>query len=417
MKTAKFLLLFALVVGTSCRLFAGDGSIYSSFGVGDIITYGGNRSAAMGGTGIASMSDGYINELNPAGLGQLMRTQYSGDFQYQGYALNDGTGSTFLSSANFQSAGIAFPVYSDYGIGFVFSITPFSRRAYDVKDNEADAGIIQTYSGSGGLSSAQFGFSFSPAEDLYFGVTTHYLFGNFDDVQQLEYDSVGYFTTNGDKNISTNGFAFTFGGLFAGIDKAIGLSKEKHLNIGATIFSGATLNSTEQIFQDFSTATETTDVINGSTKIPLGYAIGLEYDVRDKLILTGDAQFQQWSQYTYMGVHPPEIQNSMRFGVGAEFLPTRTLAEPYYRQVTYRAGGYVNESYLKINGQTINEYFITGGIGVPIFSTPGSEARINIGLEYGIRGTTSSGLERDSITRLTISLSGSDTWFNPPEVQ
>jgi hypothetical protein len=416
MKTAKFLLL-ASMLGTSCRLFAGDGSFYSSFGVGDIVNYGGNRSAAMGGTGIASLSDGYINELNPAGLGQLTRTQYSGDFQYQGYALNDGTGSTFLSSGNFQAAGIAFPVYSDYSIAFAFSITPFSRRAYAVTDNEMDAGIVQTFTGSGALSSAQFSFSYSPAEDLYFGVTTHYLFGNFDDVQQLEYDSVGYFTTNGDKNISMNGFAFTIGGVFAGVDKALGFSKEKHLNIGATIFSGATLNSTEQTYQDFSTVEETTDVITGSTRIPLGYALGLEYDVQDKMIFTGDAQFQQWSQFAYMGVHPPEIQNSLRFGVGAEFLPTKTLAEPYYRQVTYRAGGYVNESYLNINGETIDEYFITGGIGVPIFFTPTSEARINIGLEYGIRGTTSNGLERDSITRVTVSLSGSDSWFNPPETQ
>ncbi len=417
MKTAHLLLLLASVLGTSCHLFAGDGSFYSSFGVGDIITYGGNRSAAMGGTGLASLSGGSINELNPAGLGQLTRTQYSGDFQYQGYSLNDGTGSTLLSSGNFQSAGIAFPVYSDYGIAFAFSITPFSRRAYSIKDNEPAEAIVQTFTGSGGLSSAQFGFSFSPAEDLYFGVTTHYLFGNFDDVQQLEYDSVGYFTTNGDKNISMNGFAFTVGGIFSGVDKALGISKEKHLNVGATIFSGTALNSTEQTFQDFSTSKETTDVISGSTKIPLGYALGLEYDVKDKIIFTGDAQFQQWSQFTYMGVHPQEIQNSFRFGVGAEFLPAKTLAEPYYRQVIYRAGGYVNESYLTINGETINEYFITGGIGVPIFFTPTSEARINIGLEYGIRGTTSNGLERDSITRLTISLSGSDTWFNPPEVQ
>ena len=121
-----------------------------------------------------------------------------------------------------------------------------------------------------------------------------------------------------------NGFAFTVGGIFAGVDKALGFSKEKHLNIGATNFSGETLDSTEQTFQDFSTAKETTDAFSGSTKIPLGYALGIEYDVRDKIILTGDAQFQQWSQYSYMGVHPPEIQNSMRFGVGAEFLPTNS---------------------------------------------------------------------------------------------
>ena len=47
MKTAKFLLLLASVLGTSRHLFAGDGSSYSSFGVGDILTYAGNRSAAM----------------------------------------------------------------------------------------------------------------------------------------------------------------------------------------------------------------------------------------------------------------------------------------------------------------------------------------------------------------------------------
>ncbi len=417
MKTVKVLFLLSSVLATSCRLFAGDGSFYSSFGVGDIITYYGNRSAAMGGTGIASLGDGNINEANPAGLGLLSRTQYSGDFQYQGYALNDGTGSLFLSSGNFQAAGLAFPVYSDYNIAFAFSITPFSRRAYAVKDNEIDEGIIQTFDGTGGLSSAQFSFSFSPVQDLYFGVTTHYLFGNFDDVQQLEFDSVGYFTTDADKNISMHGFAFTLGGVFAGFDKALGISKEKKLNIGATLISGATLSSTEQTFQNFSTSQETTSVYTGSTKIPLGFALGLEYDVRDKIIFTGDAQFQQWSQYTYMGIHPAEIQNSIRFGVGAEFLPTKTLSEPYYRQVTYRAGGYINESYLKINGENINEYFITGGIAVPIFFAPGSEARLNIGLEYGIRGTTSNGLERDSITRLTISLSGSDSWFNPTEVE
>ncbi len=418
MKTVKILFLLTFVaLGASDHLFAGDGSVYSRFGVGEIMTFYGNRSAAMGGTGVASLTDGYINEANPAGLGQLSRTQYSGDFQYQGYGLNDGSGSTFLSSGNFQSAGLAFPVYSDYNIGFAFSITPFSRRAYDVKDNVTTAGIVQSYSGTGGLSSAQFGFSFSPAQDLYFGVTTHYLFGNFDDVQQLAYDSSGYFATNADKNISMHGFAFTFGAVFAGFDKAIGISNEKKMNVGMTIFSGASLSATEQTFQNYSTSQETTNVYTGSTKIPLGFALGLEYDVRDRTILTGDAQFQQWSQYSYMGVHPAEIQNSLRLGIGAEFLPTKSLAEPYYHQVTYRAGGYVNESYLKLNGETINEYFITGGVGVPIFFTAGSEARLNIGLEYGTRGATSNGLQRDTITRLTISLNGSDTWFNPPEVQ
>ncbi len=154
------------------------------------------------------------------------------------------------------------------------------------------------------MSSAQFAFSYSPAQDLYFGLTTHYLFGNFDDVQELEYDSAGYFATNGDKNISMNGFAFTFGALFAGVDKALGVSAEKHVNIGATLFSGTTLSTTEQIFQNFTTSQETTNVSSGSTKIPLGIALGAEYDIRDKVVLNGDVQFQEWSQYTLHGRSP-----------------------------------------------------------------------------------------------------------------
>ncbi len=89
MKTVTSLLLFASLTGVSFRLIAGDGSVYSSYGIGDILTYGGNRSSSMGGTGIASLNGGYINLLNPAGLGQLTRTQYSGDFQYK--AMNSTT--------------------------------------------------------------------------------------------------------------------------------------------------------------------------------------------------------------------------------------------------------------------------------------------------------------------------------------
>ena len=85
--------------------------------------------------------------------------------------------------------------------------------------------------------------------------------------------------------------------------------------------------------------------------------------------------------------------------------------------MTYRVGAYVNSSYLKVNGQGINEYFATGGVGLPIFLSPNSEARMNVSLEYGIRGTTAKGLQKDSITRLTVSLSGSDTWFIPPEIE
>ncbi|HTR81684.1 MAG TPA: hypothetical protein VMM58_08640, partial [Bacteroidota bacterium] len=176
------------------------------------------------------------------------------------------------------------------------------------------------------------------------------------------------------------------------------------------------LDTKEETLENFITSQETTTVTYGSSTIPLGYALGLQYQPSERTILTGDAQFQQWGDYKYLGVHPSEIRNSTRFGVGAEFLPEATFGDAYFHQVTYRVGAYTLSSYLALNGQTIDEHFITGGIGIPIFFSPGSEARLNITLEYGIQGTTSSGLERNNITRLTISINGSDTWFIPTEI-
>ena len=113
---------FFSVLFLSSQLVAANGSIYSRFGVGDIATFISSRSAAMGGTGIALLTDGYINRANPAALGRISRTQYSADFQYQGFAMNDGTASSFLSSGNFQGAMLAFPLYSEYNIAFAFGI-------------------------------------------------------------------------------------------------------------------------------------------------------------------------------------------------------------------------------------------------------------------------------------------------------
>jgi hypothetical protein len=402
------------------HLIAANGSIYSRFGVGDIATFISSRSAAMGGTGIALLTDGYINRANPAALGRISRTQYSADFQYQGFAMDDGTASSFLSSANFQGAMLAFPLYSEYNIAFAFGITPFSHTAYDVRDEQIQAGqnIIQTFDGVGGLSSAQFGFSFSPRQDLFLGVTTQYLFGKFNDRQRLQFaDNTGYFVSDVERDVSMDGFAFTFGGLYAGIDKALGFSAMKNLNVAATIFSGAALSAKEEKFQNYTTTQETTDVQSGVVKIPLGVTFGAAYLLQEKLILTSDLQIQNWDTYKYFGTHPLEIRNSTRFGVGAELLPTLIPGDPYYQQMTYRVGAYVNSSYLKVNGQGINEYFVTGGVGLPVFFSPNSEARMNLSLEYGIRGTRASGLQKDSITRLTISLSGSDTWFIPQEIE
>ena len=66
------------------------------------------------------------------------------------------------------------------------------------------------------------------------------------------------------------------------------------------------------------------------------------------------------------------------------------------------------ETGLDLRGETINEYGISFGVGLPIgrlFSN------VNIGFELGSKGTTSQGLVKENFFNTFISLSLNDRWF------
>ena len=61
------------------------GSSFSQYGFGDMLRTGDSRTYALSGTGIALLGDGFINELNPAGLARISLTRFSTGFEYNNY--------------------------------------------------------------------------------------------------------------------------------------------------------------------------------------------------------------------------------------------------------------------------------------------------------------------------------------------
>ena len=78
------------------------------------------------------------------------------------------------------------------------------------------------------------------------------------------------------------------------------------------------------------------------------------------------------------------------------------------KKVTYRAGLRYENTGLLINNKAINDMGMTAGFGLPII---GVFSNINIGLEYGKRGTTLSNLVQENYTNISIGLSLNDKWF------
>ena len=115
---------------------------------------------------------------------------------------------------------------------------------------------------------------------------------------------------------------------------------------------------------------------------------------------------QNWADAKYFGAHLSELRNSTRAGIGFETIPSSD-AGSYLKRVVYRAGFVYHSTYYQINGSGIDEYLICAGIGLPI--APGTH--LNIALQGGVRGSSSSVLQKDTIIRFSIALSASEAWF------
>ncbi|MDE3057237.1 MAG: hypothetical protein KGJ59_04700, partial [Bacteroidota bacterium] len=415
MKRMIFSFAFLPALFFAPSLFAGNGSPYSRYGVGEPSLFMSTRSEGMGGTGLALLTGNDINLVNPAALAYIGRTQLSADFQYSGRAMNDGTQSTFLSSGNFQNFTVAFPVYHPDNIVCSLGASPFSTVAYSAVDTRSSGlySYSEEYDGSGGLTDAQFSLSVSPLKDLFLGATTHYIFGALRSRHSLTFTSSSYYSSESDRTVNADGFAFTFGGIYSGIDQVLNFSEKKNLNLGFIFFTGGKLTADDMTTSNYITQQETSATASGTIKIPLGFGIGAAYRVNNQTVLTGDVQYHDWSRYTEFGTHPAELKNSTRFGIGAEWTREHNSTSPYLDDVAYRFGAYINASQLQINGTPINEYFLTAGLTYPVSLA----AKLDIGLEYGIRGTTTSGLLRENIFRMTFSLSANELMFIPPETE
>lgn len=397
-----------------CSLvLAGEGSVYSRYGIGEIHLGSRGKNIAMGSVGVGMFGETFINFANPAGLASISRTLVTAGYQYRNYNSEDASGTSVIGTGNISEFGLAIPIYSPKKIVLSLGVLPFSSVGYQQEATETVSGstVIQQFEGRGGLNSAQLSVSYSATSDIAIGVTTHYLFGAIYKDHTIHFSSPEFFGGSYNQTLSLSGFGLTLGGMYARIDRALGIASDGNVNLGATFFSGSSLDFDDEVLRNFSSNQDTVAVNDKTISLPVGFSIGLSYS-RNKVIYAADVDFQNWENYKVNGMTPAEIQNSLRIGAGVEFLPSDNFVDSFWDRVSYRLGGYYRITNTKVNSTSINEIFAAGGLGFPL----SFDSRLNVGLEYGIRGTTSSSLIKDTIIRFTVSLTASELMFIPPPI-
>lgn len=411
-------LMVLMILGAGGSVYA-QGSIYSQFGLGSLRNGMTGPLSSMAGTGIALNSDLFINSRNPAGLSSLKYTWFEGSYGFSTISLSDGAR---FAGAGFNGFAFALPYYDSWGGVALFTLVPYSETNYSATTNfEKDSvAVTQELFGTGGITSLSVGSSFVPANGISIGINVQYLFGTIKQTTGLTFTDNSYTSSDNELTSSFLGYRFEIGAQHSDIGKLTGLDWLRGIRGGIVISTPASLRTEERIIyytESLSTRIETDTVSlgKGTATLPLALGFGAAIPIASRLTLATDLLYEDWTTTTIRGNRPHEslggglqtsLTNSFRFSAGLEMSPSKEIGD-FKDRIRYRAGAFIEKNYLSIGSTSLYEYGVTGGVGFPI----GPEMRLDIGLAYGSKGTTNSGLLRESVFRLYLSISAPELWF------
>ena len=228
-----------LTAATSLRAQTGASSAYSPysvFGVGDIVREGTAFNKTMGGVGIATRNNRYINYLNPAAISARDTLAFMLDFGVSNTNkyFAQGSMTSVNNQFNITNFILTFPIYRSFAMAV--GVTPYSGVGYDFSYIETDKNIIaqtgnidyQSY-GEGSLTKVFLSGGATFWKRFSIGAELDYYFGNIDKVSN--------------KIFSFSNFRSTYGGYdmkLWGIGGKFGLQYEHRFNNLSSVIIGAT---------------------------------------------------------------------------------------------------------------------------------------------------------------------------------
>lgn len=412
----KKLISVLVLLFCSHQAFAGSGSLYSRFGVGELQYSMTPQANGMGGAGIALANPFYINRDNPAMLAGISQVKLNGDLFFNTYSAKTSGASVTQSMGGFNGVGIAIPVWQ---LAISSGLYPYSRLDYEqVETGKITTGTgtstdyTFTYTGVGGLNMVPLSVGYAPLQDeklgtVRLGFSYNFMFGTFERTVKNRYTSTDFASSDYTDRDHLSGQTLTFG---LGYETKKGLfAKEDQLSLGLAYTTSCNLSAERRATVSASTGTDTVSTLNNQgVRLPAKIAFGLAYRPNSNVTVACDVVSQKWSELKYLNDDVSYRRDALRIALGAELLPTTERRAPYWKKIAYRAGFYSNQTYLKFGSDEINETGVTLGFGLPFAQ---DASRLDLAFDYGLRGTTSNDLIKENVFRVRIGLTIGEQWF------
>ncbi|MBQ0734413.1 hypothetical protein [Aquimarina celericrescens] len=405
----KILVVVLMLVAVMSNAQEGTSSPYSFYGIGIQKFKGTVENRSMGGLSIYADSI-HLNLQNPASFGELRLTTYAVGATYNNFKISNQTESSSGDNATLDYLAIGIPAGK---FGFGFGVIPLTSVGYQL-DNIDDNGVEELFTGTGGLNKVFLAAGLKVNDNLSVGLDFNYNFGNIEEKSILSRPDV-QFDTREITSANLSSFSLSLGLMYKT------MVSEK-LELSASVVSTPSFSLT------FDGSRELSSILlgnNGQEVVIDRQETELEeseIDIPAELkVGTGIGNPKNWfvgAEYTYSDSgdytealfirENVEYSNASKFKVGGFYIPKYNSLTNYFSRVTYRAGFRYEETGLNINNESIDEFGISFGVGLPVgrlFSNT------NIGFEYGQRGTKDFGLVREDFFNVSISLSLNDKWF------
>ena len=400
-------------------------SPYSIFGIGDLSQQGTAFNKGMGGVGVATRNNRFINYMNPAALTARDTLSFMADFglAQKNTIYRQGELSSANNTFNLYDFIMSFPIWKSSA--FMVGITPFSDVGYDFAHIEKDPNIIgntgnidYTSYGNGSVYQIFLGAGATFWKRLSVGAEAIYYFGNIDKITKMNYSDASYRSINSGSQLSVRGMTGKFG-----LQYEQKIAGDVSIIVGGTYRLGTDLKGYAVNYQ-YATQSSVSDSLRysvdtlGIEKMRMGdeIAVGISVKGGDKWSAELNYSRSDWSKSRFDNAPGFSVKGDMDFAstvsesyrAGFEFTPNRNDIRYYFRKCTYRGGIYYDKEYYTVNGNNVNKMGVTLGITLPVFKLYNG---LTLGVDFGQRASTRYDMIRERYVLFNIGFNIHDIWF------
>ncbi len=396
-------------------------SPYSYYGLGEIKFKGTEDIRSMGGLGIVADSV-HLNLLNPASYSKLRYSTFAIGSTSTFTTLETNTANEKAKRTNLNYVAIGIPMNK---FGFSFGLMPFSAVGYKIENNTTNSSDNternKRATGNGNINRFFVGSAYSINKKLSVGIDINYNFGEVEtEFVESIYSPIVLQLRSREKSTSNiTGLSFNTGlfyntklnekyNIFTSFtfSPEAKLTSENSRNIATIIYN---VNGTELV----SNPSQDIPVDDQKLIIPAKYSLGGGIGVKNKWLVGTELTFTENSKTTnrFGPIDGVTYENSARIAFGGYYIPKYDSFSSYFNRVTYRAGFRYENSGLVLRNESINDYGMTFGLGLPV-----GLSKINLGFEYGKKGTTAQNLIQENYFNINVGFSLNDLWFRKREI-